>query len=123
MNNDTVQAWVYDTTNKNKLVGVINVPRGSQLLVGQTYIKPADGLYGTPRFDEEQLRWFGMTKEEWQKTDCLNGGKESIQPSPQQQMMASLMKTNADLQRQVKLQATVNATMMKSIAELKSETK
>ena len=38
-------------------------------------------------------------------------------------MMASLMKTNADLQRQVKLQATVNATMMKSIAELKSEAK
>lgn len=123
MNNDTVQAWVYDTTNRNKLVGVINVPRGSQLLVGQTYIKPADGLYGTPRFDEEQLRWFGTTKEEWQKTDYLNGGKESIQPSPQQQMMASLMKTNADLQKQVKLQATVNATIMKSIAELKSEAK
>ena len=123
MDNDTVQAWVYDTTNKNKLVGVINVPRGSQLLVGQTYIKPADGRYGTPRFDEEQLRWVGMTKEEWEKTDYLNGGKESIQPSQQQQMMASLMKTNADLQRQVKLQATVNATMMKSIAELKSEAK
>ena len=123
MNNDTVQAWVYDTTNKNKLVGTINVHRGSQLLVGQTYIKPADGLYGTPRFDEEQLRWFGMTKEEWQKTDYLNGGKESIQPSQQQQMMASLMKTNADLQRQVNMQATVNATIMKSIAELKSEAK
>lgn len=123
MNNDTVQAWVYDTTNKNKLVGVINVPRGSQLLVGQTYIKPADGLYGTPRFDEEQLRWFGMTKEEWQKTDYLNGGEPTNTPSPQQQLMASLMKTNADLQRQVKLQATVNATMMKSIAELKSEAK
>ena len=37
--------------------------------------------------------------------------------------MASLMKTNADLQKQVKLQATVNATMMKSIAELKLKTK
>lgn len=123
MNDDLVQVWLYDTTDKNKLIGTTKVPRGTELLVGQTYIKPADGLYGTPRFDEEQLRWFGMTKEEWQKTDYLNGGKESIQPSPQQQMMASLMKTNADLQRQVKLQATVNATMMKSIAELKSEAK
>lgn len=123
MNDDLVQIWLYDTTDKNKLIGTTKVPRGTELLVGQTYIKPADGLYGTPRFDEEQLRWFGMTKEEWQKTDYLNGGKESIQPSPQQQMMASLMKTNADLQRQVKLQATVNATMMKSIAELKSEAK
>lgn len=123
MNNDMVTVYLYDTLDKNKLMGTIKVPRGSELLVGQTYIKPADGLYGTPMFDEDQLRWFGMTKEEWQKTDYLNGGKESIQPSPQQQMMASLMKTNADLQRQVKLQATVNTTMMKSIAELKSEAK
>lgn len=123
MNNDMVTVYLYDTLDKNKLIGTTTVPRGSELIVGQTYIKPADGLYGTPMFDEEQLRWFGMSKEEWLKTDYLNGGKESIQPSPQQQMMASLMKTNADLQRQVKLQATVNATMMKSIAELKSETK
>src|SRR5699024_5760738 len=123
MNNDMVTVYLYDTLDKNKLIGTTTVPRGTELLVGQTYIKPADGLYGTPMFDEEQLRWFGMSKEEWLKTDYLNGGKESIQPSPQQQMMASLMKTNADLQRQVKLQATVNATMMKSIAELKSEAK
>lgn len=123
MNNDTVQAWVYDTTNKNKLVGVINVPRGSQLLVGQTYIKPADGLYGTPMFDEEQQRWFGMSKEEWLKSDHLNGGEPTNTPSPQQQLMASLMKTNANLQKQVNMQATVNATIMKSIAELKSEAK
>lgn len=123
MNNDTVQAWVYDTTNKNKLVGVINVPRGSQLLVGQTYIKPADGLYGTPRFDEEQQRWFGMSKEEWLKSEHLNGGEPTNTPSPQQQLMASLMKTNANLQKQVNMQATVNATIMKSIAELKSEAK
>ena len=123
MNNDTIQAWVYDTTNKNKLVGVINVPRGSQLLVGQTYIKPADGLYGTPRFDEDQLRWFGMTKEEWLKSDHLNGGKPVDKPTSQQTLIANLMKQNAELQKQVKTQATVNATMMKSIAELKSEAK
>lgn len=123
MNNDMVQVYLYDTLNKNQLIGTTQVPRGTELLVGQTYIKPADGLYGTPRFDEDQLRWFGMSKEEWLKTDYLNGGKESIQPGPQQQLMASLMKANADLQKQVKLQATVNATMMKSIAELKSESK
>lgn len=123
MNNDMVQVYLYDTLDHNKLVGTTNVPRGTQLLVGQTYIKPADGLYGTPMFDTEQLRWFGMTKEEWLNSDYLNGGKASTQPGPQQQMMASLMKTNADLQKQVKLQATVNATIMKSIAELKSEAK
>lgn len=123
MNNDMVTVYLYDTLDKNKLIGTTTVPRGSQLLVGQTYIKPADGLYGTPMFDEEQLRWFGMSKEEWLKTDHLNGGEPTNAPSPQQQLMASLMKTNADLQKQVKLQATVNATIMKSIAELKSEAK
>ena len=123
MNNDMVTVYLYDTLDKNKLIGTTTVPRGSELIVGQTYIKPADGLYGTPMFDEEQLRWFGMSKEEWLKTDYLNGGEPTNTPSSQQQLMASLMKTNADLQKQVKLQATVNATIMKSIAELKSEAK
>ena len=123
MNNELVQVWLYDTTDKNKLTGTTMVPRGSELLVGQTYIKPADGLYGTPMFDEEQQRWFGMSKEEWLKSDHLNGGEPTNTPSPQQQLMASLMKTNANLQKQVNIQATVNATIMKSIAELKSEAK
>lgn len=123
MNNELVQVWLYDTTDKNKLTGTTMVPRGSELLVGQTYIKPADGLYGTPMFDEEQQRWFGMSKEEWLKSDHLNGGAPTNTPSPQQQLMASLMKTNANLQKQVNMQATVNATIMKSIAELKSEAK
>lgn len=123
MNNDLVQVWLYDTTNKNKLTGTTKVPRGTELLVGQTYIKPADGLYGTPMFDEGQQRWFGMSKEEWLKSDHLNGGEPTNTPSPQQQLMASLMKTNANLQKQVNMQATVNATIIKSIAELKSEAK
>ena len=123
MNNELVQVWLYDTTDKNKLTGTTMVSRGTELLVGQTYIKPADGLYGTPMFDEGQQRWFGMSKEEWLKYDHLNGGEPTNTPSPQQQLMASLMKTNANLQKQVNMQATVNATIMKSIAELKSEAK
>lgn len=123
MNNDMVTVYLYDTLDKNKLIGTTTVPRGSELLVGQTYIKPADGLYGTPMFDEDQLRWFGMTKEEWLKSDHLNGGKPVDKPTSQQTLIANLMKQNAELQKQVKTQATVNATMMKSIAELKSEAK
>lgn len=123
MNNDMVTAYLYDTLDKNKLIGTIKVPRGSELLVGQTYIKPADGLYGTPMFDEDQLRWFGMTKEEWLKSDHLNGGKPVDKPTSQQTLIANLMKQNAELQKQVKTQATVNATMMKSIAELKTQNK
>lgn len=123
MNNDLVQVWLYDTTGKNKLTGTTKVPRGTELLVGQTYIKPESGLYGTPMFDEDQLRWFGMTKEEWLKSDHLNGGKPVDKPTSQQTLIANLMKQNAELQKQVKTQATVNATMMKSIAELKTQNK
>ena len=123
MNNDMVTVYLYDTLDKNNLIGTIKVPRGSELLVGQTYIKPADGLYGTPMFDEDQLRWFGMTKEEWLKSDHLNGGKPVDKPTSQQTLIANLMKQNAELQKQVKTQATVNATMMKSIEELKSDAK
>lgn len=123
MNNDMVTVYLYDTLDKNKLIGTTTVSRGSELLVGQTYIKPADGLYGTPMFDEDQLRWFGMTKEEWLKSDHLNGGKPVDKPTSQQTLIANLMKQNAELQKQVKTQATVNATIMKSIAELKSEAK
>lgn len=123
MNNDMVTVYLYDTLDKNKLIGTTTVPRGSELLVGQTYIKPADGLYGTPMFDEDQLRWFGMTKEEWLKSDHLNGGKPVDKPTSQQTLIANLMKQNAELQKQVKTQATVNATMMKSIAELKTQNK
>lgn len=123
MDNDMITAYLYDTLDKNKLIGTTKVPRGSELLVGQTYIKPADGLYGTPRFDEEQLRWFGMTKEEWLKSDHLNGGKPVNKPTSQQTLIANLMKRDAELQKQVKAQATVNATMMKSIAELKLQNK
>lgn len=98
--------------------------KDTELTTGQTSIKPKDGLYGTPMFDEEKQDWFGMSREEWLKTHPFHGSGQSNQPSPQQEMMAMLMKQNATLsmklQSQVKAQATVNATLMKSMAELKA---
>lgn len=121
MNNDTVQIWLYDTTDGNKLIGTIRVPRGSELTVGQTAVKPKGGLYGLPKFDEDKQEWFGMTKEEWLKTNPFHDRDQSTQPSPQQEMMATLMKQNANLQKEVKAQATVNANIMKNLAELKAK--
>ena len=122
MNNDKVQVWLYDTSNNNKLTGTVLVDKGTTLGPGQTFVKPKDGLFGVPRFNEDKQDWFGENKDDWLKSKPYNGDN-SNQPSPQQQLMANLMKANADLQKQVKLQATVKATMMKSIAELKLETK
>ena len=122
MNDDMVQVWLYDTTDKNKLTGTTMVPRGSELLVGQTYIKPESGLYGTPMFDEDLLRWHGISKEEWEKTNPYNGGLQTG-PSERQVLMADLMKQNADLKQQVQNQAVINASIMKSVADLKKQSK
>lgn len=124
MDNNLVQIWLYDTTNENKLIGEAFVSKDTELTIGQTSVKPKDGLYGTPRFDEEGQDWFGMSREEWLKTHPFHDSGQLNQPSQQQELMATLMKQNAalsmKLQSQVKVQATVNATLMKSMAELKA---
>lgn len=122
MNNDKVQVWLYDTTDKNKLTGTVLRDKDTTLSPGQTFIKPADKIYGIPMFDEQQQHWFGMSKEEWLKSNPRHG-VDNAGPSQQQTLLANLMKQNADLQKQVQTQATVNATIMKSIAELKSQAK
>lgn len=121
MNNDTIQIWLYDTTNENKLSGTMRVPKDAELAPGQTKVRPKDGLYGIPMFDEEKQEWFGLTYEEWLKTKPFHNQPQV--PSPQQETIASLLKQNASLQKQVQTQATVNANIMKSLAELKSKVK
>lgn len=120
---DLVQVYLYDITDNNKYSGTVMVHKAEALPNGQTYVKPKDGLYGTPMFDEDKQDWFGMTKEEWLKTNPFHDNPQDSQPSQQQETIASLLKQNASLQKQVKTQATVNATVMKDLAELKSKVK
>lgn len=118
-----IQVYLYDVTDENKLTGTLLVRPNTILNKGETYVKPKDGLYGTPMFDEDKQDWFGMTKEEWLKTNPFHDNPQDSQPSQQQETIASLLKQNASLQKQVKTQATVNATVMKDLAELKSKVK
>lgn len=124
---DLVQIYLYDVTDHNKLTGTLTVRKSSILTKGETFIKPKDGLYGTPMFDEDKQEWYGLTKEDWLKTNPFHDVEQRNQPSQQQEMMATLMKQNAalsmKLQTQVKAQATVNATLMKSMARLKANEK
>ena len=118
-----VQVYLYDVTDENKLTGTLLVRPNTILNKGETYVKPKDGLYDTPMFDEDKQDWFGMTKEEWLKTNPFHDDPQDSQPSQQQETIASLLKQNASLQKQVKTQATVNAMVMKDLAELKSKVK
>lgn len=117
------QIYYYNSSDDNLFIGTGLVEDNHQLLVGETFIKPADGLNWPLRFDEKIQRWYGLTDEEWLKTNPFHGNPQDSQPSQQQEIIASLLKQNASLQKQVKAQATVNAVVMKDLAELKSKVK
>lgn len=117
---EDVQIWLYDTSNKNKLTGTIRVPNGQELQPGQTAIRPADGLYGTPMFDTDNQRWFGEDKGEWLKKHPIPVPK----PSAQQIAIAGLMKDMAALKasNDDDGQAKLNAGLMKQMAQMKLTT-
>lgn len=117
---ETVQIWLFNTSDKNKLVGTIRVPSGQELQPGQTSIRPADGLYGTPMYDTENQRWFGEDKEQWLKKHPIPVPK----PSAQQIAIAGLMKDMAALKtsNDDDGQAKLNAGLMKQMAQMKLTT-
>lgn len=118
---EDVQIWLYDTADDNKLTGTIRVPNGQELQPGQTAIRPADGLYGTPRFDTENQRWYGENKAEWLKKHPI----PVPEPDAQQIAIARLMKDMAVLKtsnNDDSDQAKLNAGLMKQMAQMKLST-
>lgn len=111
---ETVQIWLFNTSDKNKLVGTIRVPSGQELQPGQTAIRPADGLYGTPMYDTENQRWFGEDKEQWLKEHPIPVPK----PDPEQIALAGVMKSLADVKTDGQSQNKLNANVMKQVAQL-----
>lgn len=111
---ETVQIWLFNTNDKNKLAGTIRVPSGQELQPGQTAIRPADGLYGTPMYDTENQRWFGEDKEQWLKEHPIPVPK----PDPEQIALAGVMKSLADVKTDGQSQDKLNASVMKQVAQL-----
>lgn len=111
---ETVQIWLFNTNDKNKLAGTIRVPSGQELQPGQTAIRPADGLYGTPMYDTENHRWFGEDKEQWLKEHPIPVPK----PDPEQIALAGVMKSLADVKTDGQSQDKLNASVMKQVAQL-----
>lgn len=115
---ETVQIWLFNTNDKNKLAGTIRVPSGQELQPGQTAIRPADGLYGTPMYDVENQRWFGEDKEQWLKEHPIPVPK----PDPEQTALAGVMKSLADVKTDGQSQDKLNANVMKQMAQMKIDT-
>lgn len=112
---ETVQIWLFNTSDKNKLAGTIMVPSGQELQPGQTAIRPADGLYGTPMYDAENHRWFGEDKEQWLKEHPIPVPK----PEPEQIALAGVMKSLSDVKTDGQSQDKLNANVMKQMAQIK----
>lgn len=96
--------WLYDQTNNNQCVGTKIVDLDYQLVAGETFVKPADGLYGPIHFETTTQTWIGVSKEEWEQA---HPSKET-EPSESDQAMnalglqvASLTKENQGLKKSI----------------------
>ena len=117
MNDEEQQIWYYDINNGNEYLSTKLVDANHQLKAGETFIRPQDGLLWPIYFSIEKQTWVGTPKKDW-----VNPRQEApLGPTPQQTVMAGLMKDVATLktESQDDSQDKLNAGLMKQIAQLK----
>lgn len=102
----------YDASTK-KLTGTDVVADDYGLQANETTVVCPDGLY-EPSFDEAAQTWKGITKEEWE-------AKQPVEPTTQQKLDAQTQIQLAQLMKQNKEQATLNARLTIDIASLKKQ--
>ena len=106
--------WLYNPADGNKLVGSKPVDLNYKLSDGETFTKPEDGLYEPLQFDLATQVWVGASKEEW---EAAHPDPVPI-PTPQQTLMAGVMKDLANVKNGGKSQDELNANVMKQVAQL-----
>lgn len=106
--------WRYNPADGNKLVGSKVVDQDYKLSDGETFIGPGDGLFEPIRFDLATQVWIGVSKEEWEAAHPAPAPK----PTPQQTLMAGVMKDLAGVKNDGKSQDQLNANLMKQVAQL-----
>lgn len=113
-------AWVttivitYGINDDKSLGAIIRHPQGYVLQANETFTKPADGLY-EPKWNGST--WVGISAEEYYKKHPI----EPAKPTPQQTAMAGLLKDMAAVKTDSKSQDTLNAALMKQLADQKVE--
>ena len=113
-------AWVttivitYGINDDKSLGAIIRHPQGYVLQANETFTKPADGLY-EPTWNGST--WVGISAEEYLKKHPV----EPAKPTTQQTAMAGLLKDMSVIKIDSKLQDTLNANVMKAMAQQKLE--
>lgn len=113
-------AWVsevvvtYGINADNSLGPITRHPQGYTLQPNETFTKPADGLY-EPSWNGST--WIGISEAEYLKKHPV----ELAKPTAQQTAMAGLLKDMSAIKVDSKSQDTLNANVMKQLADQKLE--
>ena len=105
----------YNASTK-KLTGTDVVAVDYELKANETTVVCPDGLY-EPSFDEAAQTWKGITKEEWE----AKHPQQPVEPTTQQKLDVQMQIQLAQLMKQNKEQATLNARLTIDIASLKKQ--
>lgn len=110
-------AWRYNPADGNKLIGSKAVSQDYKLSDGETFVAPGNGLYEPIRFDLATQVWVGASKSEWEAAH-----PEPVPvPTPQQTLMAGVMKDLAGVKNDGKDQGQLNAQLLKDVAGIKTQ--
>lgn len=109
--------YAYAWNSEMKFSGFKQVNDDYQLQSNETFKRPKDGLYdGTWNGDD----WVGITREEWEAKQP----KEPVEPSAEQQMIATLgqqqAKTDANVKQMQQMIAMLGNQMASADAKEKS---
>ena len=110
--------WIYlfDKSNGNALMYASPLEDGEAMPDNATTVECPQGLYD-PYFDEQAQTWKGITKEEWEANDP----QQPVEPTTRQKLDAQTQIQLAQLMKQNKEQATLNARLTIDIASLKKQ--
>lgn len=110
--------WIYlfDRSKGNALMYADILEDGQTMPDNATTVVCPDGLY-EPSFDEAAQTWKGITKEEWE----AKHPQQPVEPTTQQKLDAQTQIQLAQLMKQNKEQATLNARLTIDIASLKKQ--
>lgn len=104
----------YGINNDKSLGAITRHPQGYTLQANETFNKPADGLY-EPTWNGST--WVGISEAEYLNKHSV----EPAKPTAQQMAMASLLKDVSAIKVDSKSQDTLNANVMKQLADQKLE--
>lgn len=106
---------VYSWDKDNHFDTIKLVEDDYQLASNETFVKPEDGLYEPITWNGST--WVGVSKEEWETKHPQN----PIEPTVQQKLDAQTQIQLAQLMKQNKQQAALNAQLTIDIASLKKQ--